>query len=546
MTKYFFDKFRLIKLLTVILVIICLMTGCKSNATSDSNANAASDSDTNVGADTNADSDLNADTSSGPSEYEVEVALSGGSGKATILSPARAVEEEGKIRITLQWSSPNYDYMVVNGEKYLPVNTEGNSTFEIVVDSLDPIQVVADTIAMSAPHEIEYELSFSKIESSGALLADASKAPTIIGAGDESGSNPQDTVSDSKAKKQMEAWSCNHQITGTLDLKYAEKFSVTYYDGKYTILEINGQDYYLLTAHGDIPKDLPEAVSVIEIPTDRIYVVSSASMDFFLSLEALENVSFTSFDRNEVQDSQLLSYMDDKKIMSAGKYSAPDYELLLSRGCSLVVENTMISHSPGILDKFKTLKINTLIDYSSHESTPYGRMEWIKLYGIIAGKEQLAEEIFGQKEAALKGHFKETEKSVAYFYITDAGQVVIRKNQDYITKLIEIAGGDYIFQGQETYDGTGTMKLQKETFLEEVIDCDYLIYNSAISGELKDKKELAGKLSALEKTKAFKEGNVFCTTKNIYTSVMELPEIAAGLNRMLEASVTSDYFYQLK
>ena len=94
--------------------------------------------------------------------YTAAVVLEGGSGRATVESPAALTVADGKMTATIVWSSPNYDYMIVDGEKYLPTNTEGNSTFEIPVSALGtPLSVVADTVAMSTPHEIEYTLTFS-------------------------------------------------------------------------------------------------------------------------------------------------------------------------------------------------------------------------------------------------------------------------------------------------------------------------------------------------------------------------------------------------
>ena len=93
--------------------------------------------------------------------YTCDVTLEGGSGRATVESPAALTVADGKMTATIVWSSPNYDYMLVDGEKYLPTNTEGNSTFEIPVSALDTaLDVTADTVAMSTPHEIEYTLTF--------------------------------------------------------------------------------------------------------------------------------------------------------------------------------------------------------------------------------------------------------------------------------------------------------------------------------------------------------------------------------------------------
>ncbi|MBD5453513.1 MAG: cobalt chelatase [Lachnospiraceae bacterium] len=93
--------------------------------------------------------------------YNMEITFAGGSGKAEILSPVAVTLEDGKVTATVQWNSPNYDYMIVNGEKYLPVNTEGDSVFEIPVLIFDePMAIIGDTVAMSKPHEVEYTLTF--------------------------------------------------------------------------------------------------------------------------------------------------------------------------------------------------------------------------------------------------------------------------------------------------------------------------------------------------------------------------------------------------
>lgn len=93
--------------------------------------------------------------------YTIELTMEGGSGRASIQSPAQITVTDGAATATLEWSSPNYDYMLVNGEKYLPVNTEGNSVFEVPVEALDvPLTMIGDTVAMSTPHEVEYTVTF--------------------------------------------------------------------------------------------------------------------------------------------------------------------------------------------------------------------------------------------------------------------------------------------------------------------------------------------------------------------------------------------------
>ena len=102
-----------------------------------------------------------ADTKLEDGAYTAAVVLEGGTGKASVDSPCEITVKDGEVMAEICWSSPNYDFMIVNGEKYEPVNTEGNSVFEIMLCSFDePLEVIADTVAMSKPHEVEYTISF--------------------------------------------------------------------------------------------------------------------------------------------------------------------------------------------------------------------------------------------------------------------------------------------------------------------------------------------------------------------------------------------------
>ncbi|MCC8141552.1 MAG: hypothetical protein LIO56_03330 [Lachnospiraceae bacterium] len=117
-------------------------------------------------------------------EYTIEVSMEGGTGRASITSPTTLIVEDGSATAEIEWSSPNYDYMIVDGETYLPVNDEGNSVFEIPVSGFDEeMTVVADTTAMSVPHEITYTLVFdssSMQETGGAGVSANETALTIV------------------------------------------------------------------------------------------------------------------------------------------------------------------------------------------------------------------------------------------------------------------------------------------------------------------------------------------------------------------------------
>lgn len=471
-------------------------------------------------------------------EYEVVTKLSGGTNRASIMSPAKATVENGKVILTVEWSSENYDYMIVNNEKYLPVNESGNSVFEIPIDGLSgEVNVIADTVAMGTPHEIDYTISYSLGGDSEAISDEETSSDNAIN---------KLTLNNKNEKEEIKKWINNHTLTDKLELGYAKRFEVLYYDSKYCMLIINGTDYYMLNGSGySIPDDIKDKVTVIDVPLGNIDLVSQSTVDYFDCLDALDSVSFTSINANNSQNENITKLLNDDKIKYAGKYSAPDFEMLINNKCSLVIENTMITHTPDVIDRFKNVNIPVMIDYSSHETDLLGRMEWIKLYGLLCNKLDYAIEIFDEKEERLKLSFDNTDISVAYFYVSENGGIVIRKNEDYIVNMINTAGGRYIFEGNSEYEGTGQMTIQKEAFFEKVSDCDVLIYNSTINGKINSKEELISKCEVLKNTKAYREDRIYCTNGNIYLSVMSLPEIVTELKDLFLNKEINEYFYKI-
>lgn len=447
-------------------------------------------------------------------EFNASVTLSGGTGKAKIES-ANIVSDGGKMMATIVWSSKNYDYMIVDGEKYYPINQEGNSTFTIPVKALDePFEVIADTVAMSKPHEIQYEITFSRNEESTSLTEKG-----VSAAGDLS--------------PLVESFIQKQNVTKEIDLKYAKRFRILYFNDNPFIIINSSKCYLLLDNSQEVPSDVPSEVTVLNRNLNNIYVAGTGSMDYFATLDVLKNVGFSSITSENWDIDSVKDAMDSGSIIYAGKYSAPDYELLLSEGCQLALENTMISHAPEVLEKFEKINIPYLIDYSSYEDSPLGRMEWIKLYGVLTGKESEAESIFNQKISLVNGGYKDTGLTVAYFYINNSGAAVVRKNQDYVATMISMAGGKYAFSDNEDFNGTGGMNTQVESFFDAVSDCDYFIYNSTIVGEINSIEQLVEKCPVLKNTKAVKNKNVYVINKNFYQSPMNIADYINDFNVML-------------
>ena len=255
----------------------------------------------------------------------------------------------------------------------------------------------------------------------------------------------------------------------SMELLYAEKFSVDYYTGGFSLVTVNGSERYLVVPEGkESPGDLAEDITVLYQPLDRIYLVASAVMDMFISMDSLDVIRFTGTKAESWYLEEAREAVETGDILYAGNYSAPDYEQILAEGCDLTIENTMVYHMPEVKDQLEKFGIPVMVDYSSYETEPLGRTEWVKLYGLLAGREEEAAEAFaGQQEAfASIGDAEDTGKTVAFFYITSSGEVNVRKASDYLPKMIELAGGHYVFSdlGAEDDTASSTVSLQMEEF----------------------------------------------------------------------------------
>lgn len=241
--------------------------------------------------------------------------------------------------------------------------------------------------------------------------------------------------------------------------------------------------------------------------------------------------------------------MEQGDIVYAGKYSEPDYELILDESCELAIESMMIGHASEVKDKLEELGIPVLIDQSSNETHPLGRTEWIKLYAALLNEEEKAEALFSQQSAYLDEvvNAENTGKTVAFFHISSSGYVVARKSGDYVSKMIELAGGNYIFEDLgDPETATSTVTIEMETFYATARDADYMIYNSAITGEIGSLEELLALNPLLKDFKAVQNGNVWCTGQNMFQETMQLGQMIRDIHLILTGSaVEPEYLYQL-
>ena len=324
--------------------------------------------------------------------------------------------------------------------------------------------------------------------------------------------------------------------TRQVPLKHATQFSLTEYEGGYTLLDIPTSGRFLIVPQGaGLPQGLDDDVVPLYAPLDRMYLAATSSMDFFRALDSVPAVRLSGTDVNGWYIEEAMAALEDGSMIFAGKYSAPDYELIFAEKCDLAIESTMIYHSPEVKEQLEKLGVPVLVERSSYEEDPLGRMEWVKVYGALLGKLPAAEELFDGEVEAVEPLLDQpkTGKTVAFFYITTTGTVNVRKSSDYVPRMIALAGGDYAFPDLSSGSALSTVNMTMESFYDGARDADVLIYNSTIDGELFTLSELLQKSAFLKDFKAVQTGNVWCTGKNLFQEPMGLGKLILDMHRVL-------------
>jgi iron complex transport system substrate-binding protein len=320
-------------------------------------------------------------------------------------------------------------------------------------------------------------------------------------------------------------------------LDYAQQFTADCYEGGYTMLTIAESDTRFLVVPEDAAEvdGLPADVTVMRQPVENIYLVSTSAMDLLLHLDALDSVAFSGTKAEGWYLPEVKQAMEEGKIAYAGKYSAPDYEQILAAGCRLAIENTMILHTPEVKEQLEHFGIPVLVERSSYESDPLARMEWIKFYGILLGKEELAQQVFDRQAERIAPLLDQqsTGKSCAFFSISANNLANVRKGGDYVARMIEMAGADYVFADlTDSGNSLSTMNLPLEDFYAGARDADFLIYNSTIEGVVSTTDELVAKCSLLADFKAVQNGHVWCVAQSFFQQSMELADFILELHRL--------------
>ena len=341
-------------------------------------------------------------------------------------------------------------------------------------------------------------------------------------------------------------------IVGSMELQYAEQFSVDHRRDGCSVITIADDRFLLVPEGAETPSD-SAGMTVIKQPVEEIYLAASSAMDLFDGIGGLDRVTMTSTEEKNWSLPNIAEAIHDGRITYIGKYSAPDYEALTETGCGLAIESTMIYHSPETREKIEQLGIPVMVERSSYETHPLGRMEWLKLYGLLLGKSDEAENYFTEKTAAFDeiaesagDNTGEKRLTAAFFYISPNGYVNIRKPSDYVPKMMELAGGEYIFKAADLNideNALSSMNIQTEKFYELARDADVLIYNSTIEGEVSSVAQLVDKCGILSDFKAVKEGNVWCTGQNMFQQTTGAADMIVDLNKVFTGTADNELTY---
>lgn len=316
----------------------------------------------------------------------------------------------------------------------------------------------------------------------------------------------------------------NGEIAGltfveAVELDYAEGFAIDRYEDGYFFLDIYEDGKYLIVPEGkEEPEGLADSIRIIHQPLENVYLAATAVMALFDSINAMDHITMTSIKESEWTIDNAVKAMKEGRITYAGKYSEPDYELILGNNCDMAIESTMIYHTPEVKEMLEELGIMVFVDRSSFESNPMGRTEWIKVYGALTGKLDEATAYFESCKEVISelSDFENTEKTAAFFYITTDGKAVVRSSTDYVPAMISMAGGRYSFDGVVDEDGKTSVSMTMESFYEKARDADYIIYNASIDTTVKSINDLIAKDSIFAEFKAVKEGKCYSTGSNMY------------------------------
>lgn len=337
---------------------------------------------------------------------------------------------------------------------------------------------------------------------------------------------------------------------GMLPLDYAQNFSVELFEGGYRMLTVGaGNTRFLVVPEGmPLPEALEPDVTVLQQPIERVYCASTSMTSIVDAIGGLDNIKLVSTDVSGWYLDNIAAAMENGSILYSGNYKEPDYELMTAQDIQLHIDTTMIDTVPEVLEKFHELGIPSLVETSSQESTPLGRVEWVKLLGVLFGMEAEANDYFAQQKALVEMATapESSGKTVAMGYITSTGKCYARNGGDYLAREISIAGGEYICADMEP-GKSGSTNMSFEDWYATIKDAEYLFYINYALG-FSSIQEMIDYNPLFADFKSVQNGNVFITSKDFTQSTAAIGSIIADMHTILfseDPAVTTDHLIRI-
>ena len=335
----------------------------------------------------------------------------------------------------------------------------------------------------------------------------------------------------------------------SVEKEFATEFNIDYFQGGYALIEVVDDCRYLVVPEDmPVPEGLDGSIKVLRQPLDKIYLQATSAMALFDQLNGLDSIRLVGTRQNGWYVDNAVKAMEEGSILFSGSYSEPDYELMINEGCDLAIESTMILHSPKVMEMIEMLGIPVFIEHASYEDHPLGRTEWIKVYGAMLGKREEADAFFAAQADIIEQFegIENTGKTVAFFYMASDGSINVRASSDYVPKMIEIAGGKYIFEDiSEPGSKRSAVGLTMEEFYNAAIDADYLVYNATIDDPIYSIDELIAKDALFADFKAVKSGDVWCTGKALFQATDITGSMIVDFSNMLSGQGEMTFLYKL-
>lgn len=340
-------------------------------------------------------------------------------------------------------------------------------------------------------------------------------------------------------------------LESTMQLDYAKNFSIDFYKGGYRMITAGtgGFKYLVVPENMSVPQDLDENVKVLQQPINSVYIASSGMASLVSAIGALDRVKLVATEQNEWYIDDIAQAMANGEIAYSGNYKEPDYELMTANGIQLHVDTTMIDGYPEVLEKFEELGIPSLVEDSSRESHPLGRVEWVKIFGVLFGLEDEAEQYFEEQKELVAAASTNSQRdvTVAIGYILSNGKCYARNGGDYLAQMIELAGGTYNLADMNP-DKSGNSNMTFEEWYAINKDADYLFYLNYLP-IFSTIEEMIEYNPLFADFKCVQNGNVWITSEDFIQSTAAVASIISDMSEIIssgDGNVTTDHLIKLK